>query len=227
MNILVNESLAKGLRKRFIREHEQSLQQNLGKAKRDFHLPSQRLGCVYRNVARSIRQIYADNITHVYRDHIGRKSETTAFSFWDTYDGHLYARGIRVSRKNPRNPEYMNFCRISDHVCERIYERLNTTSINVVKQELVSVFEVMNGLDSINFEHYQLAASIMVPTTRGLFVLDRCEDEEWVVKTWLNEDMFDEVQRGYFKKCLDDGGFDVKLKLAKSNLMITRHLRLS
>jgi len=59
MNILVNESLAKGLRKRFIREHEQSLQQNLGKAKRDFHLPSQRLGCVYRNVARSIRQIYA------------------------------------------------------------------------------------------------------------------------------------------------------------------------
>jgi len=121
----------------------------------------------------------------------------------------------------------MNFCRISDHVCERIYERLNTTSINVVKQELVSVFEVMNGLDSINFEHYQLAASIMVPTTRGLFVLDRCEDEEWVVKTWLNEDMFDEVQRGYFKKCLDDGGFEVKLKLAKSNLMITRHLRLS
>lgn len=226
MNILVNETLARGLRKRLIRENEQVLQHNLKRAKQNFHPGSQRLGCVYRNILKSVREIYADNIIHTHQECIGKKSEVTVFSFWDTEDGRLYAKGVRVYRKKPRDIETLTFCRISDHVCERLYERLNSTSVDVVKQELSSVFEVMVRLGGINFRHHQLAVSIHVPTMHGLFVLDRGCGGEWIVKTWINKDMFDEVQCGYYKKCVDAGCFEVKLKKKNSTLITTKYLDL-
>jgi hypothetical protein len=225
MSVIVTESLAKGLRKRVLREASNSFEsrQNILD---NFRPKSRRNGAKYRELTKCIKKFLGNNIISTWEFNEGKKRDYSVINYWSAESGSLVAESVIITRKSPLDLQSGILCRVTNHACERIYERMNTTDTQIVKNEFASCSDIILELENALNQEVILIKSILIPTKRGIYVLIKDEDDIWNIVTWINKEIFDLDQSQYYHNCVNGDFFEVCVKPKCKNITIRKKLQL-
>ena len=220
--LIVNETLAKGLAKRCARERDEYITTRLKFAFGSSKPTGMRRGPQYRYVVNAFHRALKDEIILEQVENEGRKSETTAIFFWDKVDESLGIVFVLISRKQAMNYSVYKIMCVSKHAVSRIYERMNSSTLNVVMQELKVVCHGAMTLMQHEIDPGKLIGPVMLPTEHGLAILDKRDGEAWTVATWISKTMFDAAQLKYYNEHYARMAFSVRTRPTRSNTVHTR-----
>ena len=220
--VRVNDTLAKGLATRHLREVSEAIKEGASRAEQ-VKRTGTRLGPSYNYKVKQLQEKcktvrISTNITG------GKKDPERSFDilYWHSNGKELSIRleGWKREKKAIYFMGPLILCTITHHFCARVYERLNTTELNRVEKELELCAYVIFQIHINNIE-FQLITdgSVWVPTKNGLYIINKRDKSTPKVRTFISKEELknDPKQNTYYNKCVSEKCLSIKYQRKNSN----------
>src|SRR5690606_4807913 len=122
-----------------VRERDEFVTRRINGAFDSTRPTGMRRGPQYRYVVNAFHRALKHEIIYEQTENKGMKSECTTIFFWDKVDESLGVVFVLIPRKMAMNHSVYKIMCVSKHAISRIYERMNSSELNVVMQELNKV----------------------------------------------------------------------------------------
>lgn len=182
VGITADESLARGLANRAIREAAALDEaQALSAFPKPLHA-RKGLRSLYRIHCNAIRKAFDGSIVCERGAGHGKRVETQ-FYIWGAENDRIVLRLISVPFRPIPFP-ILTFLEVTRHATERVFERLNTTDVYAVQQELTPCALLSIWLLYSQYSVKDAIRGVDVTTPNGKAIMNRRDREPWKVVTW-------------------------------------------
>lgn len=183
----IDDSLAKGLRKRFLREFNEDFTKR-------FEINMRRVDKIYKQSLKKIFNSHLENITSLFDDLLislagdGVKKKRRLYAIViGCEEDNIVTKTFRITSSTYRVSTVRT--RFTNHVIERLFQRLKTNNYHVLIEELKDVMISISNIHHQSLHHPEMWESkYEILTTAGMYVVALNQGEGVDVLTFVDSD---------------------------------------